>query len=426
MDATNEAHNDGHSLQFIVEAHVIPAIAVGTCTLLALSPIRDVRKARAAGNLGDLNPLPWTAMFFNAFIYVIYGLITSDWYIFISSAITMMLGFFYVTSAFRIGSQQQFCMIESLMYTIWLALLVLFAIASQLMHTDRLLVTGMFGSFFCVMMYATPLSTIRKVIRERTATSIHLPLAMTSAVNSTLWTTYGIAIKEPFLWGPIGIGMAISYVLVFLKLFIHCHQRAYITSLFLSRKTGHALSRMQDLDAILSEVEVDGRTPCPICLETMGSAEKRVGIKLACSHILCSPCATKCSASGLQTCPVCRHPHLLDPNELQSRNDAWRREYARWRSGKNRGAVGEITSITSPEAIAQGDDGSTPKSRQIAALDLASSSLSSKSPLSTFQAPKVCKAPSLNLTSTGFNLYEMLGMPDRPPSPLHANRDLDA
>ena len=93
---------------------------------------------------------------------------------------------------------------------------------------------------------------------------------------------------------------------------------------------------------------------CPVCLDPMRSD----AITLSCSHVLCSPCATKCSGAGHARCPVCRHPHLLDPAVLRERRAKWRSAYSDWRQGKARGAAGELSSIAQP-------------AKMLSALDLA-------------------------------------------------------
>ena len=112
---------------------------------------------------------------------------------------------------------------------------------------------------------------------------------------------------------------------------------------------------------------------------------------LTCAHTLCADCAAKSDASGHSRCPVCRHPHLLDPGErpehscrfspagiyvssflrfgrlfcasasvtiaspgffhclsaelLAARRLRWRQQYGHWRAGAAAGASGEITNI---------------------------------------------------------------------------------
>ena len=75
----------------IVETHVVPAVGCITCSILTLAPMRAVLQARHRGSLGELNPLPWAAMFYMGFIYVVFALLTSDWYVFISSSICMCI-----------------------------------------------------------------------------------------------------------------------------------------------------------------------------------------------------------------------------------------------------------------------------------------------------------------------------------------------
>eukprot|EP00928_Gymnodinium_smaydae_P043165 TRINITY_DN28982_c0_g1_i1.p1 TRINITY_DN28982_c0_g1~~TRINITY_DN28982_c0_g1_i1.p1 ORF type:complete len:308 (-),score=71.12 TRINITY_DN28982_c0_g1_i1:258-1181(-) len=87
---------------------------------------------------------------------------------------------------------------------------------------------------------------------------------------------------------------------------------------------------------------------CPVCLEA--ASPSVVVVTLACGHPLCCGCACKCAASGLNSCPVCRHPHLLDPKLLAERSEQWRQKYLGWRAGKPKGAEGETSSICDPKA----------------------------------------------------------------------------
>ena len=82
---------------------------------------------------------------------------------------------------------------------------------------------------------------------------------------------------------------------------------------------------------------------CPVCLGKMISP-----IGLACSHSICAACAAKCSEAGHTRCPICRYPHLLDPEVLAERASNWRAAYSGWRKGACSGAAGEVASIVAP------------------------------------------------------------------------------
>ncbi len=39
-----------------------------------------------------------------------------------------------------------------------------------------------------------------------------------NTLNAALWTTYGVAVLDPYIWLPNGIGLALSVVQVALRL----------------------------------------------------------------------------------------------------------------------------------------------------------------------------------------------------------------
>lgn len=86
-------------------------------------------------------------------------------------------------------------------------------------------------------------------------------------------------------------------------------------------------------------------TECAVCL---GNAEEHC-IKLNCGHIFCPNCLRCCAAHKHVNCPTCRKPHQLDPDELKARLNAYRACYRSWRSGGNKGCIGEVHAICAPE-----------------------------------------------------------------------------
>jgi len=372
----------------IVEQHVIPALGCLTCAFLVLSPMKAIAKARQQGTLGDLNPVPWLFFALNGFMYAAYALMMSptDWYILASSAISFLLGGYYTSSAFRLASDRTFRTFEAASYVFAVALLLLFCIVSQLIDAaTRLAAIGVAGSLITALMYGAPLSTAWLVVRERSAASIHLPLVLTSTANSILWTSYGLVIDAPFLYVPIGVGLLFNAILVMLKVLFCCTTKKALVAAAGEQKplycnlqshcglwacfipspwerapnTGslaipgplhrepHVAGTLSISTSLLPipSLQVDS---CPVCLEKIGGQPNSGNrIELSCSHVICQLCAARCSDGGHTSCPVCRHPHLLDPSKLLLRKEEWRINYGRWRRGKMHGSVGEISEITS-------------------------------------------------------------------------------
>eukprot|EP00930_Biecheleria_cincta_P083171 TRINITY_DN72796_c0_g1_i1.p1 TRINITY_DN72796_c0_g1~~TRINITY_DN72796_c0_g1_i1.p1 ORF type:complete len:1074 (+),score=189.28 TRINITY_DN72796_c0_g1_i1:74-3295(+) len=98
-----------------------------------------------------------------------------------------------------------------------------------------------------------------------------------------------------------------------------------------------------------SSTSLESVAMCPVCLQA--APQSSTVMELSCGHILCTFCAMNCSSSGHGRCPVCRHPHLLDPVRLQQRADNWRRAYGNWRLGGAQGAVGEVSETSAPISL---------------------------------------------------------------------------
>ena len=85
------------------------------------------------------------------------------------------------------------------------------------------------------------------------------------------------------------------------------------------------------------------REICPICYDEAGLFE------LSCGHSLCRVCALSADDAGFEACPLCRSPHLLNPQVLAERRERYLSDYAAWRAGMAPGViVGSVESITAP------------------------------------------------------------------------------
>eukprot|EP00166_Cyanidium_caldarium_P001109 ctg_1524.g433 len=77
------------------------------------------------------------------------------------------------------------------------------ALANQ---NARVLLSGVVANINQAMMYASPLLVVRSVLRRRDATEIDPLIALMSSVNGVLWTAYGVAKHEPFVYALNSFG----------------------------------------------------------------------------------------------------------------------------------------------------------------------------------------------------------------------------
>ena len=78
---------------------------------------------------------------------------------------------------------------------------------------------GNYATALCVILFASPLSTVGRVLKERSAASIYAPSAVCQAVNGALWTAYGLfGIGDVYVWGPNATGLGLALLMLALKL----------------------------------------------------------------------------------------------------------------------------------------------------------------------------------------------------------------
>ena len=202
-------------------AKVCPSLGVVLSNALYFAPLPATLAAAKAGSLGDLNPLPSSLMVLATISWVCYGLSVSNPYIVASNvpgAIVALLSFVSFMPLMKGNSQ-----LKAVQYT-----LVGGASAALLLWTKLILggatsaarssAVGMFATVICIILFASPLSTIADVIKTRDASSILAPLTASQCANCLLWTVYGIfSAKDIFVWGPNGTGLILGLVQLALK-----------------------------------------------------------------------------------------------------------------------------------------------------------------------------------------------------------------
>jgi solute carrier family 50 protein (sugar transporter) len=107
--------------------------------------------------------------------------------------------------------------ITVVMVFIWLATISLIGFADFPQSTKEYIV-GCVVNVNLVFFYGAPLSTILTVLRTRNSASIHLLTMATNTANGVFWGAYGLAVLDPFVYVPNGLGTALGVVQIVLVL----------------------------------------------------------------------------------------------------------------------------------------------------------------------------------------------------------------
>ena len=99
---------------------------------------------------------------------------------------------------------------------IWTACISLLVFAQSFDTNTRELIVGLVVNLNLVFFYGAPLSTIYTVLTQGNSSSIHIRTMVTNTLNGTFWTAYGIAVLDPFIYAPNGLGALLGSIQVVL------------------------------------------------------------------------------------------------------------------------------------------------------------------------------------------------------------------
>jgi len=198
-----------------------PKVGIITSTLLYFSPMAAVRTASNDGTIGNLNPIPLAIMAVSSICWLVYGLSIRDPYVTLSNVPGSIASIWYVTAILPLlkgddqlqTTQKTVVALSALTINLWTYL--------SLTNKSMVQITQMLGSYaslLFVVLSSSPLSTIKTVLSSRSSGSILGFLTMAQVTNCSLWSIYGLAIKDKFVYGPNLTGLGFGIIQLILKL----------------------------------------------------------------------------------------------------------------------------------------------------------------------------------------------------------------
>lgn len=101
--------------------------------------------------------------------------------------------------------------------SLWVVVLAILSFGGFTSNT-REFVVGMVTNALCVVFYASPLSTIGQVLKQRNASTIHIPTMITNTCNGFFWAAYGFTVSDHFISVPNSLGAALGVIQILLCL----------------------------------------------------------------------------------------------------------------------------------------------------------------------------------------------------------------
>ncbi|KAL6753509.1 sugar efflux transporter for intercellular exchange-domain-containing protein [Haematococcus lacustris] len=190
--------------------HLAPGLGCVITLMMFVSPLHAIQHVRKKQCLGELNPLPLVAIIANCMVWLIYGCFTRDPYIIAPNGPGLMLGVFFSFSAYGFAGHKMRDLVlwALLFFTALISSASIYICLYVTDHQGQVKAAGYQAVAVLLLYYAAPLSSLAEVLRSWSCISLHAPLSAMSCANGALWVTYGLAVQDPFVWGPNAVGAA--------------------------------------------------------------------------------------------------------------------------------------------------------------------------------------------------------------------------
>ena len=199
---------------------VAPVMGLTLANVMFFSGVPAMLRCKRDGALGDMNPGPFPVVLANCVGWMGYSLLIHDYFLFFGNAPASMVGMYFTLVGYGLSapdSETRKLMERLVMGLMGATLAVVFYLGLVAEDTgasaqEKQNVMGAFCNVVLLVYYAAPLTTIREVLSSRDSRSLHAPMAAANTANGLAWFCYGIALSDPYLMAPNGLGAALGVV----------------------------------------------------------------------------------------------------------------------------------------------------------------------------------------------------------------------
>jgi uncharacterized protein with PQ loop repeat len=206
----------------VVLNYVIPAFGDVISTLLYLSPLHEGYKILKTQKIGEFDLIPYIMMIFNNLVWSIYALglpSPSQFFVIIPNFFGLVSAALVLSWTSHLASEQtrkRLQMIIAFITGVYIPLV--YAIQVSCTPERRQNIFSVFTLIVQFCFLGSPLANTMKIVRQKDASSIHLPLTVLMLTSCTLWALYGFVLMDKTVYAPNCISCAIVSLQIILKL----------------------------------------------------------------------------------------------------------------------------------------------------------------------------------------------------------------
>ncbi|RLN55354.1 hypothetical protein BBP00_00008530 [Phytophthora kernoviae] len=197
---------------------VFQVLTIITTILMRISLLPDFNRWRKNKTTGDMSVLPSVMIFGNSYGGLFYAIAIDNWLpLFATSILGVVVGIL-LTVFFYHWAPNKPAVIKIFIGTFVVCVIIttynVLALAGVTGQSDSSVSTtlGFIMIAATCLMYASPMTTITRVIKTKTPSSMPFTMGVVNVMNSFCWGVYGYLINNMFLLAPNIVGVTLSVI----------------------------------------------------------------------------------------------------------------------------------------------------------------------------------------------------------------------
>lgn len=199
---------------------VLSVMTIIVSIIMRVSPFPDFYRVHKRRETGEVAVLPVVLLCTNCYMVAIYAYYIDNFFpVFSVSVFGVLTSIAFIAVYYRWSTERPYIHKVCSAAAFFMLLDTIYAIlaSSGVTHQSKhqiAVVTGWVTIFSSIAMFASPLATIRKIVRTKSAASLPFALCFCNAVNCSLWVAYAAVDDDMFILSPNVAGAVLSFVQV--------------------------------------------------------------------------------------------------------------------------------------------------------------------------------------------------------------------
>lgn len=199
--------------------HLIENICTISTVALFLTGSQICNRIYRMRSTGDISGFPFVATLINCTLWLLYGLVKGNSTIMIVNFIGASLQLVYALFYLRYTNEQPKYIRSICFAGCFLSVVAIYLQYFLTENSTAIFHGGLIASVATVIMFGSPLASLRLVIEKESTESLSFPLCFANLIVPIEWVLYGILIDDKFVQVPnfLGAILGLVQVALFLK-----------------------------------------------------------------------------------------------------------------------------------------------------------------------------------------------------------------